>query len=67
MSRGGLLVALSVLGVALYEFRTLLEFVGVSIPIVPYMLGVLIVVGLGFVYIALWGEWKTEPYQGSGR
>lgn len=67
VTRGGLLVSLSVLGVALYEVRTLLDFVGVSVPIVPYMMAVLIVVALCLIYVVLWGEWKTEPYHGRGR
>ncbi|MUW15625.1 CbaC protein, partial [Halorubrum sp. CBA1125] len=33
VSRGGLLVALAIFGVIVYEFRTVLEFVGVSVPL----------------------------------
>lgn len=62
-----MLVGLAVLGVILYELRTLFEFVGISVPIVPYMMGVLFVLVGVLVYISLFGNWDTESYHGNSR
>lgn len=59
VSRGGLMVVLAVFGVILYEIRTLLDFAGVSIPIVPYLVAVLVVVAVIVLYISLTDGWKN--------
>lgn len=60
VTRGGLLVVLAVLGVVLYEFRTLLEFVGIHVPIVPYLAGVALLVFAIYGYVEFVGAWKEE-------
>ncbi|MFA9516727.1 CbaC protein [Halopenitus sp. H-Gu1] len=69
VTRGGLLVGLAVLGAALYEFRTLLEFLGVSVPIVPYLIGVLALLLVIYWYVSFFDKWKTgsELVEASGR
>jgi len=61
ISRGGLLVALAIFGVIIYEMRTVLDFVGVELPIIPYMGAVFALAGLSIWYITLKGGWRTEP------
>ncbi|SDX94951.1 CbaC protein [Halopenitus persicus] len=57
VTRGGLLVALAVLGVGLYELRTLFEFLGVSVPIVPYLLAVVVLVFGIYGYVSFFDKW----------
>ncbi|MFC6615416.1 CbaC protein [Halopenitus salinus] len=59
VTRGGLLVALSVLGVGLYEFRTLLEFLGMSVPIVPYLIAVVVLLFGIYWYVSFFDKWET--------
>jgi hypothetical protein len=61
MSRGGLLVAFAVFGVIVYEFRTVLDFVGVELPLIPYMAAVFALAGVLLWIITLRGGWRTEP------
>ena len=61
MSRGGLLVAFAVFGVIVYEFRTVLDFVGVELPLIPYMAAVFALAGILLWIITLRGGWRTEP------
>ena len=53
-------MALAVLAVVLYEVRTLLEFLGVAVPIGPYMLGVFLVIVVVALAIGLTGGWREE-------
>ena len=61
VSRGGLLVALAIFGVIVYELRTVLDFVGVELPLIPYMAAVFILAGATVWFITLKGGWRTEP------
>ncbi|MFW5974206.1 MAG: CbaC protein [Natrialbaceae archaeon] len=60
ISRGGLLVTLAIFGVIIYEFRTVLEFVGVNVPLIPYMTAVFVLGGAVIYWISLTGGWRTE-------
>ncbi|SFR30684.1 MULTISPECIES: CbaC protein [Halorubrum] len=61
VSRGGLLVTLAIFGVIVYEFRTVLDFVGVELPLIPYMAGVFLLAAGTVWYVTLRGGWRTEP------
>ena len=61
VTRGGLLVTLAIFGVIVYEFRTVLDFVGVELPIIPYMGAVFVLAGASVWYVTLKGGWRTEP------
>ena len=61
VSRGGLLVTLAIFGVIVYEMRTVLDFIGIQLPIIPYMTGVFILAGLSIWFVTLKGGWRTEP------
>ncbi|MES3161165.1 MAG: CbaC protein [Halorubrum sp.] len=58
ITRGGLYVALAVFGVILYEIRTVLDFVGIEIPLIPYMIGVFVLAGAVIAVIRLKGGWR---------
>lgn len=60
VTRGGLLVALAVFGVILYEIRTVLDFVGIQLPLIPYMVGVFVLAGVVLWLITLKGGWRDE-------
>ncbi|WP_157744214.1 CbaC protein [Halopenitus persicus] len=60
ITRGGLLVALAVFGIGLYELRTLFEFLGVSVPIVPYLIAVVVLAFGIYGYISFFDKWRTE-------
>ncbi|MDB2238172.1 MULTISPECIES: CbaC protein [Halorubrum] len=60
ISRGGLLVTLAIFGVIVYELRTVLDFVGVELPIIPYMGAVFVLAGASVWYVTLKGGWRTE-------
>jgi hypothetical protein len=59
-TRGGLLVAFAVFGVIVYEFRTVLDFVGVELPLIPYMAAVFALAGVLLWIITLKGGWQTD-------
>ncbi|OSO97243.1 CbaC protein [Halorubrum ezzemoulense DSM 17463] len=61
ISRGGLLVTRAIFGVVVYELRTVLDFVGVELPIIPYMGAVFVLAGASVWYVTLKGGWRTEP------
>lgn len=61
ITRGGLLVALAIFGVIIYEFRTVLDFLGIELPIIPYMAAVFVLAGAAIWFITLKGGWRTEP------
>ncbi|WP_144925862.1 CbaC protein [Halorubrum salsamenti] len=61
VTRGGLLVVLAIFGVIIYEFRTVLDFVGIELPLIPYMAGVFILAGLAVWFVTLKGGWRTDP------
>jgi len=61
VTRGGLLVAFAVFGVIVYEFRTVLDFVGVELPLLPYMAAVFLLGGALLWVVTLTGGWRTEP------
>ncbi len=61
VSRGGLLVGLAVFGVIAYELRTVLDMLGLPLPLVPYLAGVFVLAGLIVWVISLKGGWRTEP------
>lgn len=61
ITRGGLLVGLAVIGVIVYELRTVFGFVGVNLPIVPYMLGVFALAALAVWLVVINGGWRTDP------
>lgn len=61
VSRGGLLVGLAVFGVIVYEIRTVFGFVGVDLPIVPYLVGVFALAGVAIWLVVLNGGWRTDP------
>jgi len=61
ISRGGLLVALAIFGVILYEIRTVLDFVGIELPLIPYLIGVFVLAGVVLWIVSLKGGWRTEP------
>jgi hypothetical protein len=61
VSRGGLLVAFAIFGVIVYEFRTVLDFVGVELPLLPYMAAVFVLAGVLLWVITLTGGWRTDP------
>ncbi|MFC6753580.1 CbaC protein [Halorubrum tibetense] len=58
ITRGGLYVALAVFGVILYEIRTVLDFVGVELPLIPYMIGVFVLAGVAIAVVQLKGGWR---------
>lgn len=60
ISRGGLLVTLAVFGVILYEFRTVLDFVGIELPLIPYMAGVFALAGVVLWLVTLKGGWRED-------
>jgi hypothetical protein len=61
ITRGGLLVALAIFGVIIYELRTVLDFVGIELPIIPYMAAVFALAGIAIWFITLKGGWRTVP------
>ncbi len=61
VSRGGLLVGLAVFGVIVYELRTVVGFVGIDLPIVPYLAGVFVLAGVAIWLLVVNGGWQTEP------
>ncbi len=61
VSRGGLLVGLAVFGVIAYELRTVLDMLGLPLPLIPYMAGVFVLIGLIVWVISIKGGWRTEP------
>lgn len=61
VTRGGLLVALAIIGVIVYELRTVLDFVGIELPIIPYMGAVFVLAAAAIWYVTLKGGWRTEP------
>lgn len=65
ITRGGLYVALAVFGVILYEIRTVLDFVGIELPLIPYMVGVFALAGLAIAVIQLKGGWREVDESGS--
>jgi len=65
VSRGGLLVGLAVFGVIAYELRTVLDMLGLPLPLVPYLVGVFVLAGLIVWVISVKGGWRTDP-QGDG-
>ncbi len=60
VTRGGLLVALAVFGVILYELRTVLDFVGIELPLIPYMAGVFVLAGVVLWLVSLKGGWRND-------
>jgi len=60
VSRGGLLVAFAIFGVIVYEIRTVLDFVGVELPLLPYMGAVFVLAGVLLWVITLTGGWRTD-------
>ena len=60
VSRGGLLVTLAIFGVIVYEMRTVLDFVGVELPLIPYMAAVFVLAGASVWLITLKGGWRTD-------
>ena len=60
ISRGGLLVALAIFGVILYELRTVLDFVGIELPLIPYMAGVFVLAGVVLWLVSLKGGWRDD-------
>lgn len=64
VSRGGLLVGLAVFGVIAYELRTVLDMLGLGLPIVPYMTAVFVGVGVVLWVVSLKGGWRTD--EGAG-
>lgn len=61
VSRGGLFVALAVFGVIAYELRTVVEILGVSVPLIPYLVAVFVLAGIAVWVVSLKGGWRTEP------
>ncbi|PHQ40454.1 CbaC protein [Halorubrum persicum] len=61
VTRGGLLVTLAIFGVIIYELRTVLDFVGIELPLIPYMAAVFALAGATVWFITLKGGWRTEP------
>ncbi|WP_144798102.1 CbaC protein [Halorubrum depositum] len=61
VTRGGLLVAFAVFGVIVYEFRTVLDFVGIELPLLPYMAAVFVLASVLLWVVTLTGGWRTEP------
>jgi hypothetical protein len=61
VTRGGLLVAFAIFGVIVYELRTVLDFVGVELPLLPYMGAVFALAGILLWVISLKGGWRIEP------
>ena len=59
-TRGGLLVAFAIFGVIVYEFRTVLDFVGVELPLIPYMAAVFALAGVLLWIVTLTGGWQTD-------
>ncbi|MFW6449367.1 MAG: CbaC protein [Halobacteriota archaeon] len=64
-TRGGLLVGLAIVGVVLYEVRTLAEFVGVGVPLLPYMLVVVVVLVAAYVGAVMTGRLDTDGGAGA--
>ncbi|SMO40127.1 CbaC protein [Halorubrum cibi] len=60
VTRGGLLVGLAIVGVIVYELRTVLDALGLSLPIVPYLAGVFVLAGAAVWVVILTGGWRTE-------
>lgn len=56
VSQGGLLVGLAIFGVIAYEFRTVLEMVGISVPILLYMTAVFVGAIAVVLYLVMKGE-----------
>ncbi|MFP4589895.1 MAG: CbaC protein [Halobacteriales archaeon] len=64
-TRGGLLVGLAIVGIVLYELRTLAEFVGISVPLIPYLLVVVVVLVGVYVGAVMTGRLETSPGTGT--
>jgi len=47
--------------VILYEIRTVLGFVGIEPPLIPYMVSVFVLAGVVLWLVTLKGAWRTEP------
>jgi hypothetical protein len=60
VTRGGLLVGLAVFGVIAYELRTVLDMLGLSLPIVPYMTAVFAAAGGALWVVSMKGGWRTD-------
>jgi len=60
VSRGGLLVTLAIFGVIVYEMRTVLDFIGIELPLIPYMAAVFALAGLTLWIVSLTGGWRTD-------
>ena len=60
ITRGGLFVAFAIFGVIIYELRTVLDFLGVELPLLPYMAAVFALAGVLLWVITLKGGWRTE-------
>lgn len=65
ITRGGLYVALAVFGVILYEIRTVLDFVGIELPLIPYMIGVFVLAGAAIAVVQLKGGWRDADDPGT--
>ncbi|MFW5916838.1 MAG: CbaC protein [Halorubrum sp.] len=61
ITRGGLLVALAIFGVIVYELRTVLDFIGIELPLIPYMAAVFALAGVTIWFVTLKGGWRLEP------
>ncbi|GAA0521251.1 CbaC protein [Halorubrum aquaticum] len=61
VTRGGLLVGLAIVGVIVYELRTVLDALGLSLPIVPYLAAVFVLAGAAVWAVILTGGWRTDP------
>lgn len=61
VTRGGLLVTIAIFSVIVYEMRTVLDFVGIELPIIPYMSAVFVLAGLSLWIVSITGGWRTEP------
>lgn len=61
VSRGGLLVGLAIFGVIAYELRTVAEALGVSVPLLPYLLVVFVGATVAVVVISFQGGFRADP------
>lgn len=60
VTRGGLLVGLAIFGVIAYEFRTVFEALGVSVPLLPYLALVFVGATLAVIVISFRGGFGTD-------
>lgn len=64
---GGLLVAGSIFFVIIYELRTALDMIGVTLPLGPYLIGTIILIAIGGYIVWVYGAPGSPPVEAGDR